>query len=93
MRQEPDFFGDRELALVYIAKKLKEAQALEGVFTQAGLEFLVEPDSYVGGFLFRSERIGAFFYVSEEDVSRANEVLRTNGQRPYEPGSTALRSD
>ncbi len=83
MRQEPDHFGDLELVLLYIAKRLKEAQALERLFTDAGLDYLVEPDQYSGGIIFRSERVGAFFYVAPADEASAREVMRTGGYRPY----------
>ena len=83
MRQEPTFFGDVELTLVYVAKRLKEALALEGVLTAAGVEYLVEPDTYRGGIIFASERVGAFFYVAPNDVEAAREVLRANRYRPY----------
>ena len=83
MRQEPDHFGDRDLNLVYIAKKLKEALALEQLFTAAGLDYLVEPDRYSGGIIFRSERVGAFFYVAPEDEPAALEAMRAGGYRPY----------
>ena len=85
MRQEPDYFGDRELVLLYIAKKLKEALELERLFTDASVEYLVEPDQYTGGIIFRSERVGAFFYVAPEDEASAREVMRGRGYRPYEP--------
>jgi len=84
VRQEPDYFGDRELNLVYIAKKLKEALALEHLFTTRGVDYLVEPDRYSGGIIFRSERVGAFFYVAPEDEPAAREVMREGGYRPYE---------
>lgn len=85
MDRDADFFGDTELALVYIAKRLKEALALEELLTQAGLDYLVEPDTYKGGIIFASERIGAFFYVRPEEVDRAHAVLRENRYKPYEP--------
>jgi hypothetical protein len=72
-----------EGVLIYIAKRLKEALALEEVLTSAGLEYDVEPDTYRGGLIFASERIGAFFYVLPEDADRAREVLRTNRYKPY----------
>jgi hypothetical protein len=75
MRREPDFFGEAELVLVYIAKKLKEALAIEKLFTQAGLDYLVEPDTYSGGIIFRTERTGAFFYVAPENQFTANALL------------------
>ena len=84
MRQEPDHFGDRDLNLVYIAKKLKEALALEQLFTTAGLDYLVEPDRYSGGIIFRSERVGAFFYVVPEDEPAARQAMLDGGYRPFE---------
>ena len=72
-----------EGVLIYIAKRLKEAMALEQVLTAAGLEYDVEPDTYRGGLIFASERIGAFFYVLPEDADRAREVLRDNRYKPY----------
>ena len=87
MRREPDFFGEEtELALVYIAKKLKESLALEDVFNQAGLDYLVEPDTYSGGMIFKSERVGAFFYVAPGGEAGVREVLIQAGYRPYEAG-------
>jgi len=84
VRQEPDHFGDRDLNLVYIAKKLKEALALEQLFTTAGLDYLVEPDRYSGGIIFRSERVGAFFYVAPEDEPAARQAMLDGGYRPFE---------
>jgi hypothetical protein len=82
MRQQPDFFGDDvELVLVYIAKKLKEALALETLLTESGLDYLVEPDTYAGGVIFRSQRTGAFFYVSPEDENKARDLLQGAGYK------------
>ena len=76
MRQEPEFFGeDTELVLVYIAKKLKEALAIENLFTESGLDYLVEPDTYSGGVIFRTQRTGAFFYVAPENQTTAFAIL------------------
>jgi hypothetical protein len=84
MRCEPEHFGDRELSLVYIAKKLKEALRLEQALTDAGVDYLVEPDTYTGGIVFRSERVGAFFYVAPEIEAQARGVVGAAGYRPYE---------
>ena len=86
MRREPDFFGEQELILVYVAKKLKEALRLEKLFTDAGLDYLVEPDKYSGGVIFRSERIGAFFYVAPENDAVARNLMHGDGFTPYEVG-------
>lgn len=85
MRREPDFFGDQELVLVYIAKKLREALKLESLLTGAALDYLVEPDHYTGGLIFRTERIGAFFYVAPEMVQATCQLLSGHGYRPYKP--------
>jgi hypothetical protein len=84
MRREPDHFGDQDLPLIYVAKKLKEALRLEQLLTEAGLDYLVEPDKYSGGLIFRSERVGAFFYVAPSDDASARETLRRNGFKPYQ---------
>lgn len=84
MRQEPEFFGETELSLLYIAKKLKEALKLEETLTEAGVEYVVEPDTYRGGIIFASERIGAFFYVVPEKLDEARDLLRTHRYKPYE---------
>ena len=85
MRRDPDFFGDQELVLLYIAKRLKEALKLETLLTNVGFDYLVEPDRYRGGFIFQSERIGAFFYVAPDAEQAVRTLLQTNGYRPYEP--------
>lgn len=84
MLREPDYFEDQELTLIYVAKKLKEALALEQLLTESGLEYLVEPDRYSGGIIFRSERIGAFFYVAPADEEKARTTMREGGYKPYE---------
>ena len=85
MKRDADFFDGREPVLLYIAKKLKDALALEAVLTAAGVDYGVEPDRYRGGFIFQSERIGAFFYVLEEAAEPARALLREHGYRPQDP--------
>ncbi|MCW5983278.1 MAG: hypothetical protein KIT09_34625 [Bryobacteraceae bacterium] len=85
MRREPDFFGEgEELELLYVAKRLKEAMALEQTLTENLVDYLVEPDAYTGGVIFRTERIGAFFYVLPGDLDRARAILTRNGYKPSE---------
>jgi hypothetical protein len=83
MQRSGEHFGDQELALIYIAKRLTEALRLESVLTEAGLDYLVEPDKYSGGIIFQSERIGAFFYVTPGDEGAAKDTLSRNGFQPY----------
>lgn len=86
MRRDEAFFGEQELILLYIARRLREAKTLEDLLTQAGIDYLVEADLYMGGFLFRRALHGAFFYVTGADDARARTVLGEHGYRPYQPG-------
>ena len=85
MRRDPDFFGDQELALIYIAKRLQEALALESLLTVRGFDYLVEADRYRGGFIFQTERVGAFFYVTPGAEMDARALLAQHGYRAFEP--------
>ena len=85
MRQEPDFFDDRDLPLLFIAKRLKEALRIEQLLTDAKINYLVETDSYKGGIIFVTERVGAFFYVDDEQVEQARDLLIAQGYKPYKP--------
>lgn len=67
---------------IYIARKLADAERLEEVLKAAGIEYLVEPDTYQGGTIFRTERVGAFFYVDDADRERATVVMAENQFRP-----------
>lgn len=84
MKREGDYFGERELVLIYIAKRLKHALKLESVLTGAGIDYAVEPDQYTGGVIFRSLRVGAFFYVLPEVSGKASRLLEDHGFKPYE---------
>jgi len=84
MRRLDDDFAGSELALVYVAKRLKEAKRLEDLLTSAGLDYLVETDTYRGGFLFVTERVGAFFYVHPEVEEPCRDLMNRSGFKPYE---------
>jgi hypothetical protein len=87
MRQQPEFFGDAELDLVFMARRLREALKLEGLLTEAGLDYVVETGDYLGGFLFKRELAGAFFYVLPADADKAREILIKNRMKPYTEAS------
>jgi len=82
MRRDPEFFGERELVLIYIAKRLNEALKLESVLTEAGVDYAVGADRYIGGVILRRERVGAFFYVLPEAESAARAAMERGGYRP-----------
>lgn len=68
---------------MYIAKKLRDALRLESILTEAGLDYGVEADHYQGGIIFRSQRVGAFFYVLPDAVAVTHRVMQANGYRPF----------
>lgn len=85
MRRDDEEFAKRDLELVYIAKKLRDAQGLEAALSEAGFDYLVETDTYSGGVIFRTQRVGAFFYVPPEDLERAQGFLRERGYKAHHP--------
>jgi hypothetical protein len=87
VRKDAEFFGERDVELIYIAKRLSEAQALEALLTSADLDYLVEADQYFGGFIFQRTRIGAFFYVLPEAAALARQVMEAQGYRPQKAPS------
>jgi hypothetical protein len=82
MKQDPSYFDGSEPELVYIAKRLRDAIEIEGLFDAAGVDYGVEADTYTGGIVFRSERVGAFFYVLPEGAEAARGVLKAHGFKP-----------
>jgi hypothetical protein len=75
MRQPPEFFDDKEIALIHIAGTLRGALALERLLTDTGVDYAVETDEYTGGLLFWTKRTGAFFYVDARDAGSARDLL------------------
>jgi predicted amino acid racemase len=77
LKRDAEFFEDRPVDLVYIARKLNEALEVEEKLTRAGIDYLVEVDYYMGGVIFRRERAGAFFYVEGPVKERVLALLGT----------------
>ncbi len=84
MRRENDYFGAIELDLVYMARSLRDALRLEKLFTDTGIDYLVETGTYTGGFLLQRDLTGAFFYVAPQDVELARNTLQKNGRKAYQ---------
>lgn len=82
MKREADYFEGVEPELIFVAKRLRDAIALEAVLTGAGIDYAVEPDQYEGGVIFKSRRIGAFFYVRPEFRESAVTAMLENGYVP-----------
>lgn len=84
MRRDPEFFGELELDLLYMAKRLREALRIEKLLTDNALDYLVETGTYTGGLLMKRDLTGAFFYVAPADLARARELLVVKRYRPYD---------
>jgi hypothetical protein len=84
MRRDAEFFGEAELYLLYMARRLREALRIEKLLTEAGIEYLVETGTYTGGLLMKRDLTGAFFYVAPGDLDRSQGLLAGHGYRPYE---------
>jgi hypothetical protein len=82
MKKEADYFEGVEPELIFVAKRLADAISLESVLTGAGIDYAVEPDQYPGGIIFKSMRVGAFFYVRPELRDKAEAVMLENGYIP-----------
>ena len=82
MLREPEYFGDEELVLVYMARRLKEARAVEAALDAGSVDYAVVPEQYTGGVFFGSRRVGAFFYVSPLSELRARSALFAAGFIP-----------
>ena len=78
-RREPEHFDGVEPVLVYVARKLRHAVRVEEMLADSGIDYVVETDTFAVGFIFRAERIGAFFYVAPVDEARARATLDRQG--------------
>lgn len=81
MKRDPEFFGESELELVQVSRRLAEARGVEELLTQAGVDYAVEADTYRARFLyvFPTERVGAFFWVLAPDAERVRALLHDKG--------------
>jgi hypothetical protein len=85
MRREPEFFEDRELSLLFMARRLRHALELEDLLTKSRIDYCIETGQYIGGLLFRRELTGAYFYVDPGDLVKSRELLTKNGFKPFDP--------
>ncbi len=91
MRREPEFFGERELVLVYMARRLKNALAVEKMFNDCALDYALETGPYQSGLLFLSTKIGVFFYTTPEDEARARQLLSERRYKAYDADHSSRR--
>src|SRR5262249_55051798 len=90
MKQEASFFEGHDPVLIYIAKRLSDALRLEKILADSGFDYGVEADEYRGGVVFRSVRMGAFFYVLPDAADAPRELMRQKGYKPYDGALTGV---
>ncbi len=79
MRRDPTEYEGRELELIYVAAKLEEAQQLEQILDQEGIDYTIQVEQYRAGVLFQSTRAGAFFYVEPQMAQHCRQLLGNQG--------------
>lgn len=73
-------FNDEEIARIYLATNLDEAQSVEALLDQRQLEYAVEVEPYRGSVLvWFTEYKGAAFYVRQSQAEFCAELLRSAG--------------
>ena len=79
MRRDSEYFGDAELTLLYMARRLPDALRLEELLEANGVDYLVETGTYTGGLLMRRDLTGAFFYVAPDSLSASEREVTRSG--------------
>ena len=73
-------FNDKEIARVYLAARLAEAQLVEAELNKQNIDYAVEVESYLAGAVFWvSEYRGAAFYVQADRADFCSGTLRAAG--------------
>jgi hypothetical protein len=73
-------FDDEQVARVYLAARLAEAQLVEAELNKQDVDYGVEVESYLGSAVFwLSEYRGAAFYVQAAKMDFCSGILRTAG--------------
>ena len=75
---EPSDFMDRDTSLVFLARNTAEAERVEELLTEQGIDFTVALERYVSGLMpfFSSERSGIGFYVLCGQAGFCRNLLR-----------------
>lgn len=74
-------FSDNQIARIYIARNIKEAERAEQILSKNGVDYAIELEPYWQMVLFASEYIGAAFYVLFNQAEVCQEIFRTEGMK------------
>ena len=77
-RVEPEALENHELARVYLAGTLAEAQQVEGLLTGTGVDYVVKVEPFRTS-LFFGVRNGAAFYVADGQADYCRSHLAAAG--------------
>ncbi|HKF43237.1 MAG TPA: hypothetical protein VFF12_01960 [Myxococcaceae bacterium] len=82
-RLEAADFAERDTSLVYLAQDISEAEQVESLLTEQGIDFAVSLERYVSGpiSLFLSERTGVGFTVLAGQAEFCRALLRPSFRR------------
>ncbi|HUE89818.1 MAG TPA: hypothetical protein VMO26_27385 [Vicinamibacterales bacterium] len=64
---DPEALRDPES--IALARTLRDAKTVEDLLTQAGVDYVVQVETYAHSFLFGTPRHGAVFYVTASQAS------------------------
>ena len=77
-RVESEAIADRDPVAVYIGETLAEAQRVEELLTQRGVDYAVQVE-LIGYTLLGSARYGAMFYVKVSQAEYCRSTLMATG--------------
>ena len=79
-RLELDDFGDKEIARIYFAARLSEAQRVETELNKHNIDYAIEVEQYLAPHVvWPSEHSGAAFYVISGQADFCSQVLNSAG--------------
>jgi len=81
MRRESEFFDDQELVLVYMARRLKHSLAVEQILDENQVDYFLETGPYQSGLLFRTTKVGVYFYTTSAEAPRVRALLSSRGYK------------
>jgi hypothetical protein len=77
-KYDPAEFEDIDARLIFLARTIKEAERVEQILNDQGIDFTVQLEFYLAGILFTRERAGIGFYVYADQAESCRELLRRN---------------
>lgn len=77
-RIEIEDFWDKNISRIFIAASIKEAEFVDAILTQDGIDYAVSLEPFVQGILL-SERNGIAFYVLSAQASYCRKLLESKG--------------